>query len=84
MSKVLQLFRENMAKRKLQIGQVWKKDGSGETYLITKIYSEALATYAVLRKTGKETGEPVRVRVQNGANGQAIPGFSFAQEADDF
>jgi hypothetical protein len=73
-----------MAKRKLQIGQVWKKDGSGETFLITKIYSEALSTFAMLRKTGAETEAAVRVRVQNGANGQGLPGYSFAQESEEF
>ncbi|HXW18432.1 MAG TPA: hypothetical protein VEJ39_09010 [Candidatus Acidoferrales bacterium] len=73
-----------MAKRKLQVGQLWKKEGSGETFLITKIYSEALATYAVLRRTGAETEAPVRVRVQNGANGQDLPGFTFAQESNEF
>jgi hypothetical protein len=70
--------------RKVQVGQVWKKDGSGETYLITKVYSEALSTYAVLRKAGAETEAAVRVRVQNSANGPNLPGFSFAQESDEF
>jgi len=73
-----------MATRKIQVGQVWKKDGSGETYLVTKIYSEALATYAVLRKAGAETEAPLRVHVQNAANGQNLPGFTFAQESDEF
>ena len=73
-----------MATRKLQVGQVWKKDASGETYLITKIYSEALATFAVLRKARAESEAPVRVRVQNAASGQNIPGFTYAQESDEF
>jgi len=73
-----------MATRKIQVGQVWKKDGSDETYLITKIYSEALATFAVLRKAGAETEAPIRIRVQNAAIGQILPGFSFAQESDEF
>jgi len=73
-----------MPKRKIQVGQVWKKDDSGETYLITKVYSEALATFAVLRKAGAESEPPVRVRVQNAANGPTLPGFSFAQESDEF
>ena len=73
-----------MATRKIQVGQVWKKDGSDETYLITKIYSEALATFAVLRKAGAETEAPIRVRVQNAATGQVLPGFKFAQESNEF
>jgi hypothetical protein len=73
-----------MATRKIQVGQVWKKDEGGETYLITKIYSEALATFAVLRKARAEMEAPVRVRVQNSPNGQNIPGFTYAQESDEF
>ena len=73
-----------MATRKIQVGQVWKKDEGGETYLITKIYSEALATFAVLRKARAETEPPVRVRVQNSPAGQNIPGFTYAQESDEF
>jgi len=73
-----------MPRRKIQVGQVWKRDGSGESYLITKVYSEALATFAMLRKAGAETEAPLRVRVHNSAQGQDLPGFSFAQESDEF
>ena len=66
------------------MGQVWKRDGDGESFLITKIYSEALATYAVLRKTGAESEPPVRVKVSQSGDAQTLPGFSFAQHADDF
>ena len=66
------------------MGQVWKRDGDGESFLITKIYSEALATYAVLRKTGAESEPPVRVKVSQSSEAQTLPGFSFAQHADDF
>ena len=43
-----------MAVRQVQIGQVWKNIETGDTYLVTKVYSEGLATFAVLRKTGAE------------------------------
>ena len=73
-----------MPVRRLQIGQVWKKDEGGEQYLVTKIYNEALATYAVLRKAGAETEAPVRVKVAHTGQAVSIPGFSFTQESDDF
>jgi len=63
---------------------VWKKDDGGESFLITKVYSEALATYAVLRKTGAETEPPVRVKVSRSGAAQTLPGFSFAQQSDEF
>ena len=73
-----------MAAHKIQVGQVWKKKDTGETYLVTQIYSEALSTVAVLRKTGAESEARVRVKVERSAEGQALPGFAYAQEADDF
>ena len=71
-----------MAARKIQVGQVWKKSGTGEEFLVTKVYSEALATYAMLTKAGESEGADnrVRVRVERSAEGQTLPGFVFAQE----
>jgi hypothetical protein len=73
-----------MPVKQIQVGQVWKKDDGGETFLITKVYSEALATYAVLRKAGAETEPPVRVKVSRSGAAQTLPGFSFAQQSDEF
>ena len=71
-----------MAARKIQVGQVWKKAGTGEEFLVTKVYSEALATYAMLSKAGESEGADnrVRVRVERTKEGQTLPGFVFAQE----
>ena len=73
-----------MPVRKIQVGQVWKKDGTDASFLITKIYSEALATYAVLRKTGAETEPPVRVKVSRAGPTQTLAGYTFTQESDEF
>ena len=73
-----------MAARKIQVGQVWKREGTSESYLVTKVYSEALATFAVLRKAGAETEPPLRVKVDRSPAGQVIAGFTFAQETDKF
>ena len=43
-----------MSVPKIQIGQLWKKDGTGDTYLVTRVYSEALSTMVILRKSGSE------------------------------
>ena len=69
---------------KIQIGQLWKKEGSGDIYLVTRIYSEALSTMVVLRKSGSESETLLRVRVERTSNGQTIPGFSPAQEDERF
>jgi hypothetical protein len=70
--------------KKVQVGQVWKKDDSGDTFLITKIYSEALTTFAVLRKTGSEDQPPIRIKISRSGASADLPGFTFTQESDDF
>jgi hypothetical protein len=65
---------------KIQIGQLWKKDSTGDIYLVTRLYTEALNTMVILRKSGAEDEAQVRVRIERAAGGQKIPGFSPAQE----
>jgi hypothetical protein len=66
--------------QQIRIGQVWKKVGTSETFLVTKLYNEALSTIAVLRPTGAATESLVRVRVERRGDGQNLPGYSMAQE----
>jgi hypothetical protein len=73
-----------MALKKIQVGQVWKKDDTGDSYLITKVYNEALATFAVLRKAGSETEAPLRIRIIHAGASPSLPGFRFAQESEEF
>lgn len=73
-----------MSVRKIQIGQLWKKDGTGETYLVTRVYTEALSTIVVLRKSGAEEESQIRLKVERTSGGQNIPGFVPAMEDDSF
>ena len=73
-----------MSVTKIAIGQLWKKDGSGDIYLVTRIYSEALSTVAILRKSGSEGEAHVRARVERTLKGQTIQGFSPAMDEDNF
>jgi hypothetical protein len=73
-----------MSINKIQVGQVWKRVDSEETFLVTRLYSEALATIAVLRPTGKETASMLRVRVERSGVGQTLPGFSMPQDSNEF
>lgn len=70
--------------RKIQVGQVWKKNDSGDSYLVTKIYSEALTSYAVLRKAGAESEPPIRIKISHMGAAPDLPGFTFAQKSDEF
>lgn len=69
---------------KIQLGQVWRLDETGETWLVTKVYSEAFASYAMLRKAGVGTGDVRRVKVAKSSDGVSLPGFTFAQESESF
>lgn len=73
-----------MPAKKIQVGQVWKKEDTGDTYLVTKVYNEALATFAVLRKTGSENDAPLRIKIGHAGATPNLPGFRFAQESEDF
>lgn len=73
-----------MPVRRILVGQVWKNAESGDTFLVTKIYNEALASFAMLRKTGAETESLTRVKIQRTAEGQDLPGYLYTQESDSF
>ena len=72
-----------MVEQNIRIGQVWKKIGSAETFLVTKLYNEALSTIAVLRPTGAATESMLRVRVERRGGAQTLPGYSMAQENEN-
>jgi len=73
-----------MSVKKIQIGQLWKKNDTGEIYLVTRVYSEALSTMVVLRKSGAEDQALIRTKAEKTAKGQGIPGYSPAQEEEKF
>lgn len=67
---------------RIQIGQVWRKVDSEETFLVTRLYNEALATFAVLRPAGSENASMLKVKIERTSSGQTLPGFSMAQEPE--
>ena len=69
----------DMPVAKIQIGQLWKNEKTGEIFLVTRVYSEALATMAVLRKSGAENEALIRVKVDRVPGGQSLPGYLPAQ-----
>lgn len=73
-----------MGIKKIQIGQLWKKNDTGEIYLVTRVYSEALSTMVVLRKSGAEDEALTRLRAVNTSKGPGIPGYSPAQDEENF
>ena len=79
---VLWIRGAHMAVKSIQLGQVWRKDESGQDYLVTKVYNEVFTQYAVLRpaEVTAPDAPTVRVKVTKTESGMALPGFTFTQE----
>ena len=73
-----------MAVASIQLGQVWRLVETGDNWLVTKLYSELFASYAVLRKVGGLDQDVRRVKVEKSATGAELPGFVFASESESF
>jgi hypothetical protein len=68
----------------IQLGQLWKLNDTGDTWLVTKVYSEVFTSFAVLRKVGGAESDVRRIKVEKSGGGMTLPGFTFAQESDAF
>ena len=74
-----------MAVRSIQLGQVWRKDDTGENYLVTKLYNEVFAQFAMLRPTNAATdSETIRLKIQKTTEGAMLPGYTFTQDSQEF
>ena len=73
-----------MAVSSILLGQVWQLQATGDNWLVTKVYSEMFASFAVLRKVGGGDNDVRRVKVEKITEGVALPGFIFTQDADAF
>ncbi len=73
-----------MAVSSIQLGQLWQANDTGETWLVTKVYTEVFASYAVIRKVGGGDADVRRVKVERSAEGVGLPGYVFTQESDTF
>jgi hypothetical protein len=71
-----------VAVKSIKLGQVWRRDDDGKDYLVTKVYSEVFAQYAVLRpaEVTAPDASTTRVKVAKSAEGASLPGFTFTQE----
>ena len=75
-----------MSVKSILLGQVWRNDQSQVNYIVTKLYSEVFAQYAMLRQANVNApnAETMRVKVQKTAEGATLPGYTFTQESQDF
>jgi len=65
-----------MAVKTIQLGQVWRNDGDGNNFLVTKVYSELFTQYAMLRPASFNAPEAdtIRVKVSRGDDGVSLLG----------
>ena len=71
-----------MAANSIRLGQVWRSEADGQDYLVTKVYSEVFAQYAMLRQAGIAAPDAptVRVKVTQTPQGATLPGYAFTQD----
>ena len=75
-----------MPVKSIQLGQVWRNDQDGQNYLVTKLYNEIFTQDAMLRPASASaaTTDTVRVKVTKSADGASLPGYTFAQDSQEF
>jgi hypothetical protein len=75
-----------MAVKSIQLGQVWRNDQTGQDYLVTKLYNEVFAQFAMLREANSNAAQAdtVRVKVQKSSDSATLPGYTYTQESQDF
>ena len=75
-----------MAVKSIQLGQVWRHEATGKLYLVTKLYKEVFADFAMLREANVSPigSDTTRVRVSKSLEGASLPGYVFTQDTDGF
>src|SRR5262249_22540508 len=75
-----------MSLKTIQLGQVRRSNQNGQTFLVTKLYNEVFAQYAILRQADGNAAntETVRVKVQKDDDSATLPGYTYTQDAQDF
>jgi hypothetical protein len=70
-----------MTTKKVSAGQMWKSEQTGEVFVVTSLYRDVLASFAMLRaihSTGESNKRAKVIRVEGG--GECIVGFSIAEQ----
>jgi len=73
-----------MAVKAIQLGQVWREEASGQSFLVTKIYNEVFSQFAMLRPADASaaTAETRRIKVSKTPQGLLLPGYVFTQDSN--
>ena len=73
-----------MAVKAIQLGQVWREEASGQSFLVTKVYNEVFSQYAMLRPADSTASqaETRRIKVSKTPAGMLLPGYVFTQDSN--
>jgi hypothetical protein len=73
-----------MAVKAIQLGQVWREEASGQSFLVTKVYNEVFSQFAILRPADATapSAETRRIKVNKTALGLLLPGYVFTQDSN--
>jgi hypothetical protein len=71
-----------MAVKTVQLGQVWREEASGKSFLVTKVYNEVFSQFAMLRPADvtAPTVETRRIKITKTPQGMLLPGYVFTQD----
>lgn len=71
-----------MTTKKVSAGQMWKSEQTGEVFVVTSLYRDVLASFAMLRAIHSASNENNKrakvIRIEGG--GECIVGFSIAEQ----
>ena len=71
-----------MTTKKVSAGQMWKSEQTGEVFVVTSLYKDVLASFAMLRaihSSSTENNKRAKVVRIEGV-GECIVGFSIAEQ----
>jgi hypothetical protein len=71
-----------MAVKAIQLGQVWREEATGQSFLVTKVYNEVFSQYAMLRPADSSapSAETRRIKISKTPQGLLLPGYAFTQD----
>ncbi len=67
--------------RKVATGQMWKDETTGEVFVVTSIYKDVLASFALLRPAhDMSSTQSKRAKIVKHANGEMLAGYKLAEQ----
>jgi len=69
-----------MTTKKVSAGQMWKNEQTGEVFVVTSLYKDVLASFAMLRAIHSTSETNKRAKVMRIDGGECLVGFTIAEQ----